>query len=219
MLLSKLNDKKEEEEEKKDTEELMSMLNIAAERPELRALALYGDVNEEKCVEVVYALLTLDFSGNNLQRVSEEEQDLLEEFIAEPIDFYISTYGGQATEMFSVYDTMRMIRGRTPIRTHGLGKVMSAGVLLLAAGTKGERKIGRHCRIMIHGVVAGQHGHIADIENEFSETKLTQKMYISALAEETDMTARHIKKLMDRKTNVYIDAEEAVSLGIADIIV
>ena len=72
---------------------------------------------------------------------------------------------------------------------------------------------------MIHGVVAGQHGHIADIENEFSETKMTQSMYIDALAEETDMTRRHIKKLMDKKTNVYINAEEAVNLGIADIIV
>ena len=96
---------------------------------------------------------------------------------------------------------------------------MSAGVLLLAAGTKGERRIGKHCRVMIHGVVAGQHGHIADIENEFSETKNTQAMYIKALAEETDMTQKYIKKLMERKTNVYLDAEEAVSLGIADIIV
>ena len=43
-------------------------------------------------------------------------------------------------------------------------------------------------------------------------------MYIQALAEETDMTEKYIKKLMDRKTNVYLDAEEAVNLGIADII-
>ena len=43
-------------------------------------------------------------------------------------------------------------------------------------------------------------------------------MYISALAEETTMTEKYIKKLMDRKTNVYLDAEEAVKLGIADII-
>ena len=82
-----------------------------------------------------------------------------------------------------------------------------------------ERRIGKNCRIMIHGVVAGQHGHIADIENEFSEVKSTQKMYVRAIAEETGMTEKYIKKLMDRKTNVYLDAEEAVKLGIADIIV
>jgi len=89
----------------------------------------------------------------------------------------------------------------------------------LAAGTKGQRRIGKNCRVMIHGVVAGQHGHIADIENEFSETKMTQKMYVESLAKETDMTVRYIKKLIDKKTNVYIDAAEAVNLGIADIII
>ena len=113
---------------------------------------------------------------------------------------------------------MREIRDQSPIHTRGLGKVMSAGVLLLAAGTKGHRYIGRYCRTMIHGVIAGTHGHIADVENEFAETKFMQKMYIKALAEETNMTEKQIKRMIDRKTNVYIDAEEAVKLGIADIV-
>ena len=68
--------------------------------------------------------------------------------------------------MFSLYDVMRQIRQTMPIHTIGLGKVMSAGTLLLASGTKGERRIGRFCRVMIHGVISGQHGHLADIENE-----------------------------------------------------
>jgi len=89
----------------------------------------------------------------------------------------------------------------------------------LASGTKGERRIGRHCRVMIHGVVSGQQGHIADVENEFEEAKSTQKLYISALASETNMTQKYIKKLMDKKTNVYLNAQEAVDLGIADIII
>ena len=131
----------------------------------------------------------------------------------------ISTTGGLAVEMFSVYDVVRELRSETPVHTKGIGKVMSAGVLLLASGEKGRRKIGRYCRVMIHGVVAGTHGHIADVENEFAETKYTQKMYIKALAEETDMTEKYIKKLMDKKTNIYLDAEEAVNLGIADIII
>jgi ATP-dependent Clp protease protease subunit len=146
-----------------------------------------------------------------------EEEKTVE--VVEPIEFYVSSYGGQATEMFAVYDVMRDVRERTPVITYGIGKVMSAGVLLLAAGTKGQRRIGKNCRVMIHGVVAGQHGHIADIENEFTEVKSTQKMYIDALVEETDMTQRYIKKLMDKKTNVYLDAAEAVNLGIADIII
>ena len=211
---NKSDKEKAEDSEKDETSDLASMINMALEKPELRATAIYGDINEERCAEAIYSMLALDLTGVHLE-ASEEGEKL----VATPMEFYISSYGGQATEMFAVYDTMRDIRERIPIHTKGIGKVMSAGVLLLAAGTKGERRIGKHCRVMIHGVVAGQHGHIADIENEFSETKNTQEMYIKALAEETDMTQKYIKKLMERKTNVYLDAEEAVSLGIADIIV
>ena len=211
----KLGDKKKEEDVNEDANDLASMIGMALEKPEMRATAIYGDINEERCAEVIYSMLALDLTGTYIQKTEDGDEEL----IANPMEFYISSYGGQATEMFAVYDTMRDIRERIPIHTKGIGKVMSAGVLLLAAGTKGERRIGKHCRVMIHGVVAGQHGHIVDIENEFSETKNTQTMYIKALAEETDMTQKYIKKLMERKTNVYLDAEEAVSLGIADIIV
>ena len=121
--------------------------------------------------------------------------------------------------MFSVYDTIRDMRQRCEVRTVGLGKVMSAGVLLLACGTKGHRKIGANCRVMIHGVISGQHGHLDDVENEFEEAKITQESYVSALAEETNMKKTYIKKLIGRKTNVYLNAKQAVELGIADIII
>jgi len=208
-------DKKSEKKESPD--DIVSMITTAMEKPEMRAVAIYGDINEDRCAEAVYGLITLDMTTKSF--VLEAEEGGKPEEITEPIEFYISSHGGQATEMFAVYDIMRDIRERTPIITYGIGKVMSAGVLLLAAGTKGQRKIGKNCRVMIHGVVAGQHGHIADIENEFTEVKSTQKMYIQALAGESDMTQRYIKKLMDKKTNVYLDAEEAVNLGIADIII
>ncbi len=205
-------------EKKENSDDLAAMINMAMAPPELRAIAIYGDINEERCAEAVYGLITLNATTKSFI-LKEQEEEKSEEVAVEPIEFYISSYGGQATEMFAVYDIMRDIREGTPIITYGVGKVMSAGVLLLAAGTKGQRKIGKNCRVMIHGVVAGQHGHIADIENEFTEVKSTQKMYIEALVEETDMTHKYIKRLMDKKTNVYLDAAEAVNLGIADIII
>ena len=64
-------------------------------------------------------------------------------------------------EMFALYDLMRMVREDCGIHTFGIGKVMSAGVLLLAAGTKGERRIGKNCRIMLHRVLTGDSGSLA----------------------------------------------------------
>ena len=48
---------------------------------------------------------------------------------------------------------------------------MSAGVLLLAAGTKGKRRVGKHCRIMLHSVIGGSTGPMHQLENEFAEVK------------------------------------------------
>ena len=214
-----MSDEIETEEATDDKGDIIAMLGAAMDKPELRVTGIYGDINEERCSEAVMGLLALESTALNLKYEDPNDPESEVTEVVEPIEFYVSTYGGQALEMFAVYDTMRKVRENVPIRTHGLGKVMSAGVLLLAAGTKGERRIGKYCRVMIHGVIGGQHGHIADIENEFSEVKSTQKMYVRAIAEETGMTEKYIKKLMDRKTNVYLDAEEAVKLGIADIIV
>ena len=151
----------------------------------------------------------------------EELDNLTDEDLADMkpnIDFYISTNGGSADEMFGIYDVMRFIKdgGVSNITTCGIGKVMSAGVLLLAAGTKGKRRVGKHCRIMLHSVIGGSTGPMHQLENEFAEVKKIQDAYIKTLVEETNMTEKELRKLLKRKTNVYLSAEEAVKMGIAD---
>ena len=216
------NKKSFSEEEKKDQEkgqdELFTTLMAEPPRPELRMTGIYGDVTEDRCTEAVYGLMALHLTGTEkvLSDPEDENSEIIETY--QPIDFIISSHGGLAADMFSVYDVIRDLRDRTPIHTKGLGKVMSAGVLLLASGTKGERRIGKYCRVMIHGVMAGQHGYLADVENEFKETRAIQRMYVKALSDETNMSETYVRKLMNKKTNVYLDAEEAVKLGIADII-
>ena len=96
---------------------------------------------------------------------------------------------------------------------------MSAGTLLLAAGTKGKRKIGRNCRVMIHAVSAGSMGTIHNLQNEMEEIQNIQDAYITALCAETLLTKRQLKKMLDQKVNVYLTAEEAVEYGLADEVI
>jgi len=110
--------------------------------PEMRVVGLYTDITEEKVAELTQALLYL----NETNRLKEDDEE------KKPIDFYISTYGGNADDMFALYDIMKQVQQETEIHTIGMGKVMSAGVLLLAGGTPGHRKIGKNCRIMLHSV-------------------------------------------------------------------
>jgi len=178
------------------------------EEPRSHLLGLFAEVQEEKIAELIHGLLVV--AENECKK---EEEDRI------PIDFYLSTYGGSADDMFALYDIMRLVREDVIMRTVGLGKVMSAGVLLLAAGTKGQRSIAKNCRIMIHSVVGGNHGDLHNMLNEMEAIEQLQQMFVDCLVSETKMTKTRLKKMLDRKVNVYLSAEEAVELGIADIII
>jgi ATP-dependent Clp protease protease subunit len=194
-------DKKEEQSLQNDIEKA-----LGAPQKEIRTVALFGDVDEDKAGDLCMGLLMLT-------DMKEDPPPY------DPITFYISSYGGSADEMFSIYDMMTITKAKCEIHTIGLGKIMSAATLLLASGTKGKRKIGRHCRVMIHAVAAGSAGELHNIENEVKTIKHIQELYIKALSKETNMTSRTIQKLLDRKVNVYLTAEEAVEYGIADEII
>jgi ATP-dependent Clp protease protease subunit len=183
-------------------------MGLQSPDPEPRLIGLFCDIVDEKVAEIVHALLYLN------DTVSSKPKDE-----RKPIEFYISTYGGNADDMFALYDVMRQVEPETEIHTIGMGKVMSAGVLLLAAGTKGKRKIGKNCRVMIHSVIAGSHGSFHNLLNEMEAVEHLQKMYIECLVAETKMTKKQLKNMLERKVNVYLSAEEAVELGIADIII
>ena len=185
----------------------------------IRVVPVIGDVSERMALEVISGLVTLRENGK--KKVLSDPKDINSEVIEKylPIEMIVSTFGGSALDMFGICDMMRVIQHDCPIITTGIGKVMSAGVLILASGTKGARQIGRNTRVMIHSIVGGTHGTMHSVENEVEEMKWIQERYIEVLAAETDMTKRMIKKLLDKKVNVYLDAQQAVDYGIADIIV
>ena len=209
----------EEEEGQISLQELLEMVAQKAEEAEkeeddlnnMRSVGLYGDVDEERIAEVISALLTLQHVGKPKY---DDEGEVTEE--GKPIKLYVSTYGGSADEMAALVDIMNVVKKDCPIETIGIGKVMSAGVLILASGTKGERYIGKNCRVMIHSVIAGNHGSLHNLENELTEIKKMQDIYLQSLADATNMTKKQLKSFMRRKQNVYLNAEEAIKLGIAD---
>lgn len=179
-----------------------------------RNILICGDISEESSAQIMQSLF---YYGSPVSMGVSEFTDLSGP--PSPVTFNISTCGGSAIEMFGIYDVMRYVSEQVEIHTHGIGKVMSAGVLLLAAGTKGKRKIGRNCRVMIHGIMGGYHGNITNMENEIAEVKWIQKRYIENLVSETFLTKKKVRSMLQQQVDTYLSAEEAVKYGIADIVV
>ncbi len=219
----KKKNKRKEKDLENDEKQIVIVNNIQAPanpEPELRTINLYGDITEQKGSEVVAALLYLENTSHSPMVEDPNDPEATPIVVARSIAMMVSTHGGVASDMFSILDIMDMVKERTcDIETFGIGKVMSAGVPILAAGTKGKRKVGRNCRIMLHNVMAGSHGTIFSMENELEEIKWVQERYIETLANYTKLTPSKIKKLLKTQKDVYISAEEAIKMGIADEII
>jgi len=164
-----------------------------------RIVVLHGEVNEHSISSVIVQLLQLANQNNK------------------PIHLVISTYGGSVDEMFSLYDTIKFLP--CPVHTVALGKVMSAGVLLLASGVKGKRMIGRSARIMIHPISGGLFGNVFEAMNEMKEHQRLQELMVNALLRETKMTKKQIEKIMRAGHDYFLTPDEALKMGIVDRIV
>ena len=126
------NEKQDDEKLEGEIEKLLISLapeSMASNPKKLRAVALFGEVYEEKLPAIVLPLLVLkDLDTQTIYVDPEDPESEVKEIITKPLDFYISSYGGSAVEMFSIYDVMRLVREECELRTIGLGKIMSAGV-------------------------------------------------------------------------------------------
>ena len=213
---------KKKEENKEIDKQIVIINNISppADEGQLRAINLYGDINEGRAQEIVSALLYLESTSPKL--IQGPDPEAMEEslVINQDMKMFISTHGGNVSDMFSIIDVMEMVKKNTcDIATVGVGKVMSAGVPILASGTKGKRKIGKNCRIMLHGVASAVGGSIFRLENELEEIRWVQEKYIECLSGCSKLTKPKLKKMIKSQKDVYISAEDAVKYGIVDEII
>lgn len=219
---------------KKESEDVQAKRDRLLSQPELRLIGLYGPLNDENTSSIVFDLFGIRESirAEEVQKLAEYEECLTREEdedgevveCCEPegdaeFQFVICSEGGNVWDMFAVYDMLRDVQRTCTVITHGIGKVMSAAVLLLAAGSKGKRKISRNCRVMMHEVSAEHGGTARMLTNELKEVNYLQDRYIDSLVSETKMTRKQILTMFEKSYDVYMDAEEAVKLGIADIII
>ena len=71
-------------------------------------IGLFGNLDEEMTAEIAQSFIVLkDYGKEEIYEDPEDPDSPLKETIYKPIDFYISTWGGDARGMFAIYDTMR----------------------------------------------------------------------------------------------------------------
>lgn len=152
-----------------------------------------------------------------------EDDDLLEKlypvyglkYERKPIKLMIDSYGGYVYQCMGLVGIME--KSTTKIHTYVTGAAMSCGFIMLICGDK--RFAYKHATPMYHQVSTGFWGKTQDMEESYKETKRLQKKFESLTIEKTNISKSKLKEILKTKQDWYMDAEEALSVGVIDEII
>jgi len=131
------------------------------------------------------------------------------------LSLYINSQGGDLYQALGIIDVMRM--SSVPIRTIGVGSVMSAAFLILACGTRGERFIAPNAGIMCHQFsMTEEIGKYHDIKAARKESDRLNRAMYDILKETTGLDGRTINTKLLPPHDVYMTATEMIDFGAAD---
>ena len=130
------------------------------------------------------------------------------------MDIIFSSPGGSIIDGFELFDFIQELRSKGHhITTGSLGMAASmAGILLQAGDT---RWIGHQAWMMIHRAAFGAIGKTYEVEDEVRLVKRIEERCLDIFVSRSNLTKIKIKRNWDRK-DWWIDADEAVSLGLVD---
>jgi len=159
---------------------------------------LTGEVEEENIKKIIQWII-FENSSNVTEKV---------------LTLYIDSHGGDLYEAFALIDIM--VASKYPIRTIGIGKVMSAAFLIFCSGTKGHRVIGRNTGIMCHQLSDSFDGKHHDLKATMKEAENCNQRMVNILKKCSGMDDRNVNSKLLHSTDVYLKSEDMLNYGLAD---
>ena len=133
-----------------------------------------------------------------------------------PITVIFNSPGGSVLDGLALFDYLRRLRSSGHhVTTIALGRAASMGAVLLQAGDR--RVMGANAFLLIHEVHNTSVGKVSELEDGVEFTRRLQKRLQTILAERSSLTEAQIARRWARK-EWWLDAEEAVSVGLADAV-
>ncbi len=163
---------------------------------------LHGEINYENVGRATQWII-----AENLKTVDKKEKNRV-------LTLYINSMGGDLYNAFALVDMMHA--SKYPVRTIGIGNVMSAAALILACGTRGHRYLAKHTGILMHQFYSDLEGKEHELQAGMRELEFCRKRVHSLLTNYCKISDRVIKTRLLKPSDAWLTAEEAVQLKLAD---
>lgn len=176
------------------------------------------DAGEQKSLEdygIIFVSGAID--GGTAQAVCEK---IIGINVAEEADFIqllINSPGGACSAGFAIIDLMEW--SRLPVYTTGVGMIASMALAVFMAGEKGHRVITPRTSILSHRFSAMSIGNHSELIAKRKEEDLMHRRLVRHYVEHTKLeTAEQVTEHLLKDVDTWLDAEEAIEFGIADVI-
>lgn len=133
------------------------------------------------------------------------------------ITLYLNTNGGNCYDGFALIDVMDV--SRLPVRTVGMGNIVSMGVLLLCGGAKGKRIMTKNTQVMAHQFYGGSEGKFHELVSAYKAELYLEQQFIAHFQRHTNMSEKQIKDIMFGPSDRWLSPSECKKFGIVDHVI
>lgn len=166
--------------------------------------------------EELACVFVTEFTDNAVSKFYTEFIKLESNIDVKIIPIVISSYGGQVYSLLAMLDILSS--SSKIICTIGIGKAMSCGSVLLAAGTKGYRYAGRNTDVMIHEVSSVSWGKTTDVKEDAKNTSRLNDILLHKLANFCKKDKKYFHKLIKSRSNadLFLSADKCKEINLVD---
>lgn len=130
------------------------------------------------------------------------------------ITLIVNSEGGDLNDAFALIDIMT--HSQVPVHTLGLGQISSSGLMIFMAGVRGHRVLTPNTSIMSHQWSGTFEGKIHELMSAQEDFRQTTTRVLAHYERHSTLSVDEIQTHLLPASDVYLTAEQAVQMGIAD---
>lgn len=200
----------------------MAEFTIKTFDEKIHNIYLNGEVNEtmwQALVDKINEIKSADDDISDQNLASLMSVGIEAQIIRPAINIYLSTFGGYIYDMFSIYDEIKKLTQEYEVNIYCVGKIMSAGTIIMLATDLEHRFAYPNTTFMYHTLSSYNWGKIKDMEEDIEENKRLHKLMWTIFKNNTEIPEDKLDDIYKCKKDWYITADQAKKFKIVSKIV
>jgi len=190
----------------------MAEFTIKTFDEKIHNIYIKGDVDEDMWSNLVDKINEIKSADDDIadQNLASLMSVGIEAQIIRPaINIYLCTYGGVIHDMLAIYDEIKKLSKEYEVNIYCVGKIMSAGTVIMLAVDLEHRFAYPNTTFMYHTLSGYNWGKMKDMEEDVEENKRLHKIMWNIIKDNTEIPEEKLDEIYKCKKDWYISADQA----------